>query len=207
MSPLSVDSVLRTTGVVVHAVDAVANMVERACSGDRSALGELYQHYADAVYRYMFYRTSDPVIAEDLTSDVFVRMVEGIASYEDRGLPFSAWLFTIARARLIDHWRWSGRKRVVSLDDTTRDALVDEHDPIERALSDQRLAKLLQHLTDDQQDVIILKFVQGLENTEVAHVLNKNEGAVKSLQHRALRRLARVMAESHSHQDEERATA
>ena len=99
------------------------------------------------------------------------------------------------------------RKRVVSLDDTTRDALVDEHDPIERALSDQRLAKLLQHLTDDQQDVIILKFVQGLENTEVAHVLNKNEGAVKSLQHRALRRLARVMAESHSHQDEERATA
>lgn len=168
-------------------------LIGRAQRGDSAAMGELYLHYADAIYRYVYYRTSDEKLSEDLTSETFLRMVEGIRSYEPRGIPFSAWLYRIARARLIDHWRRKNRRRTQLLDDTLVTRLADPDDAFDKLLDKQSLALLLQELTDDQQEVIILKFVEGLSNAEVSNVLGKTEGAVKSLQHRALRRLARAM--------------
>jgi RNA polymerase sigma-70 factor (ECF subfamily) len=120
-------------------------------------------------------------------------MVEGIQTYEPRGIPFSAWLYRIARARLVDHWRRENRRTVLPLNEMLAARQSDSGTGIDQLFDKHNLALMLQALTTDQQDVIILKFVGGLSNAEVGDILKKSEGAVKSLQHRALRRLAKVM--------------
>nr|HID14179.1 sigma-70 family RNA polymerase sigma factor [Anaerolineae bacterium] len=169
------------------------NLIERACCGERTALAELYLRYADTIYRYLYYRTADEALAEDLTAEVFLRVLEGIGSYNERGIPFLAWLYRIARARLVDHWRRAGRRPVVPLDEKLPDETADIEAALDRIWSSQYLAELLQMLTDDQQQVIILRFIEDLSIAEVAQVLGKSKGAVKSLQHRALRRLGRLL--------------
>jgi RNA polymerase sigma-70 factor (ECF subfamily) len=172
---------------------ADTELIARARCGERAALGELYLRYAEDIHRYVYCRTYDQALAEDLTADVFLRVTESIGAYSQRGVPFTAWLYRIARARLIDHWRRVGRRPTVSLEDAGPDATVDPNDPLEEMLSNGRLAQLLRRLTDDQQEVVVLRFVEGLTNAEVAQILGKTEGAVKALQHRAVRRLAKEL--------------
>jgi len=167
-----------------------SDLIRRARQRDADAFSELYRRHVDRIYRYLLLRVNDDTVAEDLTSEVFVRALESLASYEDRGAPFAAWLYRIAKARVIDHWRRLQRTDV-SLEASDLDVAIEL--PVGDVVAYKALAGALRHLTDEQQEVIILKFVEGLSIAEVAKITGRTEGAVKALQHRALATLARLM--------------
>ena len=171
-------------------------LVRRAKDYDPGAFAEIYERYYQKIYNYVFYRVSEGSVAEDICSDVFVKALEAIESYTFRGVPFSAWLYRIAGNLVIDHYRRQPGHTETPLEDN-RSAVADETPgmSLDVHFNQQELRKALQDLTDDQQQVIILKFVDGLSNSEVAQILGKTEGAVKSLQHRALASLGRLMGE------------
>ena len=172
-----------------------ARLIQRAQQGDRQALGELYERHVDPIYRYIRTRVRDDAVAEDLTAEVFIKALEGLSEYEARGYPFQAWLYRIARARTVDYWRRQERRREVALEETIPtegshpEELVEMQDQWGRAMD------LVAQLTDDQQDVLILRFIGELTLSEVAAALGKSTGSVKSLQHRALSSLARLLDE------------
>ena len=172
---------------------AEAELVERLREHDETAVRQIYRLHADGIYRYALYQGSDPALAEDIVAEVFVRMMESMKSYEYRGFPISAWLFRIARNLVVDQQRRGGR--VTALDDSHAARLISE-DPLslaERRLSWDELRDGLSELTEEQRQVIVLKFVEDLDNQEVARIVGKSEGSVKSLQHRALRSLRRIL--------------
>ena len=163
-------------------------LLRRASQGDRDALAELYRRYVDAVYRYMYYRVRDHLLAEDLTAEVFAQVLRSISRYEERGLPFGAWLFRIAQACLVDHFRRDRVRATVELDEEAP-ALTDSEPSPDRVLDELDFVALLQHLTDEQRQVVLLRFVGGLSNAEIAEVTDSNTNAVKALMFRALHRL------------------
>ena len=168
------------------------DLVRRAAAGDRKALGTLYKRYVDGVYRFMYYRTRDPVVAEDLTADTFAAVIKSIPRYEERGLPFGAWLFRIARAQWVDYERRKEREKAVALNEEFLPELarLPSHEDV---LSHVYFASLLEHLTDEQQEVVLLRFVGGLSHAEIAEVIGSNANAVKAKLYRALQRLRAVL--------------
>jgi RNA polymerase sigma-70 factor (ECF subfamily) len=171
-----------------------ARLIRRAKEGDPAAFAEIYGQHQLAIYRYVLARVGDVATAEDLTGEVFVRMVESIDQFTYRGRPLLTWLYTIARHLIVDHQRQRGR--VTLLPSSEEQLVTDLGDPVrtmERGLTHRRLVAALTHLTDAQRQVITLKFVEGLSNAEVARRLGKTVGAIKSLQHRALAALRRVL--------------
>jgi RNA polymerase sigma-70 factor (ECF subfamily) len=171
-----------------------ATLIRRAKQDDRAAFAEIYDRHYAAIYRYIFYRVPTETIAEDLASEVFVRLVEKIEGFTYRGHPLRAWLYTIARNLVHDHHRRSGRTDHVPLDE--RLALAagtpDPESVADSALNQERLAEALDCLTEDQRQVVILRFLEGLDCKTVAQVVDKSYGAVKALQHRGLAALRRV---------------
>lgn len=171
-----------------------SQLIERAKAQDAQALSELYRRHANAVFRYVYYRVGDRAVAEDMVGDVFVRALEGLPAYQDVGLPFEAWLYRIAHARVVDHYRRGAVRRVTSLDEEL--AAGEETDPGRRVGERdeaRRAWQALQRLTEEQQQVIALRFIAGYSTAEVASLLEKTEGAVKALQHRALATLRRIL--------------
>ncbi len=160
--------------------------IQRAKAYDPDALSTLYERYYQGIYRYVYYRVGSATLAEDLTADVFVKMLHGIQSYSLQGVPFSAWLYRIARNRVIDHMRRQPEKTDLSLEEARVETMASGETSLEQALQRDELLKAIQVLTDDQRQVIILKFIEDMDNATIAAVLGKTEGAVKSLQHRAL---------------------
>jgi RNA polymerase sigma-70 factor, ECF subfamily len=170
-----------------------AELVVRLRAHDESAIRYVYRRYSDGIYRFALYQTADPMLAEDVVGEVFARMMESIGTYSYRGTPISAWLYRIARNLIVDQQRRRGRLR--PLEDADPGRLVSAN-PIEAAESElrwQELADLLAALTEEQRQVILLKFVESLDNREVAAIIGRSEGSVKSLQHRALRSLKRLL--------------
>ncbi len=168
------------------------DLIRRAQQGDREAFAILYDRHYTAIYNYFYYRLGDPEKAEDLTADLFVRMVEKIDRYRERGRPFLAWLYTIARNLLTDDYRRQ-RGEMVPLDDLP---LSDGKNPVaevERHLAIDCLRLALRYLTDEQQLVIIHRFLDKKPIADVAELLGKREGAIKALQHRALAALRRAI--------------
>ncbi len=167
------------------------SLVRQARSGDSEAFGQLYDACLERVYRYIYFRVSEEETAEDLTSQVFLKAWENLDRYKTGGSPFIAWLYTIARNLVIDHYRT--QKEVVSLEDVTLSA-PEEQNPVGQAelrFEMQALRDALQLLTEDQQEVLILKFIAGLPNASIAKMLKKQEGAIRALQMRGLQTLAR----------------
>ena len=170
-----------------------SKLLRQASNGDRSALAEIYERYVDAVYHFMYYRTRHKTVAEDLTAEVFAQVVTAIERYEDRGLPFGAWLFRIARARLVDYIR---RQKVRDTLPRSEDASAPQVAPSpERTLNDLCVSHLLRYLTEEQQEGVLLGFVGGLSNSEIADVIGSNANAVKQKVFRALTRLRAVLGE------------
>jgi RNA polymerase sigma-70 factor (ECF subfamily) len=167
-----------------------SKLLRQASQGNKAALAEIYERYVDAVYRFMYYRVGDAATAEDLTAEVFTQVIEAISRYEDRGLPFGAWLFRIARARLVDHIR---REKVRETLPLSEEVLPSSEFSPEDILKDVYFASLLRYLTDEQRDVILLRFVGGLSNAEIAEVVGSNANAVKQMSYRALQRLRSVL--------------
>ena len=171
-----------------------SRLIERAKACDKEALGELYRRHANAIFRYVYYRVGDQAVAEELTGDVFVRALEALPSYQDTGRPFEAWLYRIAHARVVDHYRRQSRRNVEPLGEGL--AADEETNPHQLAAfrDESRQAwEAVRRLTDDQQQVISLRFIAGYSTAEVAGILGKTEGAVKALQHRALASLRRLL--------------
>lgn len=162
---------------------------------DEAALHSLYETYYPKVYNYAFLQMGDVQAAEDLASDVMLKMLESIKKYQFKGLPFSAWVFRIARNRLIDLHRKRRRRGEVDLSETLAGTLASPHALAELAIERGQIQVALRYLTDEQRQVIVLKFIQGFDNRSVGKIMGRSEGAIKSLQHRALGALRRVLYE------------
>src|SRR5918999_4123542 len=166
---------------------AVRRLVERAQGGDRAALEELYLLHFDRIYSYLHMSVGNRHDAEDLTNQTFVKMLESIGRFELRKVPISAWLFRIAHNLAMDHFRasrrWQPEEEVPEpADETEPSAEAAALQSIGR----QSMLELIEDLSLEQKQVLTLKFVFNLPNAEVATILGKTEGAIKSLQHRAL---------------------
>jgi RNA polymerase sigma-70 factor (ECF subfamily) len=173
--------------------DDQVRLIRQAQRGDAEACAVLYDRHYNAVYRYCYYRVSDAELAQDLASEVFVRMVEKLHTFKMRGRPLLAWLYTIARNLITDLHRRNSRTNALPLEEA--DTLVDDNEDVarraEHRLQSDCLAAAMQHLTEEQRQVVLLKFMEGLSNAQAGRVLRKSEGAIKSLQHRALKALRR----------------
>lgn len=165
-----------------------------AVEGDKEAFSELYERYVGRIYNYVLYRTGNPSDAEDITSRVFQRALRHIEHYQFQGVPFSAWLYRIAH-NLVANWhRDNSRRQEVPLEDHIQWFVGGNHP--ETALVDGQemdgLLKAIRTLSPDRQHLIVLKFVEHLSNAEVAVIMGKSEGAIKSLYHRTLLALREV---------------
>jgi RNA polymerase sigma-70 factor (ECF subfamily) len=172
-----------------------ATLVERAQAGRLDALDALYREYVDRIYAYLAASVGNQQDAEDLTIQTFVRMIESLDRFESRAVPFSSWLYRIARNLAIDHFRSAARVRArTGRADASHGAHASAEEQALSALEQAGIRALIASLPLPQREVLTLKFVCGLSNAETAVVLEKSEGAVKALQHRALAALQRRTA-------------
>jgi RNA polymerase sigma-70 factor (ECF subfamily) len=162
-------------------------LIERA-KKDEEAFGQLYERYSQRIYQYIYYRTSSEEDAEDLTAKTFMRAWQHIGSYDNRGAPFSAWLYRIAH-NLVANWhRDNSRRKVISLDDLNRWQVNEDGPEASALLAEDRTAllRVVRRLPADRQELLALKFVEHLSNAEIGEVMGRSEGAIKSLYHRTL---------------------
>jgi RNA polymerase sigma-70 factor (ECF subfamily) len=167
--------------------------IELARTGDQQALAAVYDWYLPRVYRYILSRLGDVAEAEDLTEDIFLRMLGAIADYKRTSVPFSAWLFRIARNHLVSYYRKNGNRKTDALQETMADSGHDPASIVETQLILGEVAEAVQRLPDAQRDVIALRFAVGLSIAETAQVLGKRQGNVKALQHKAVTRLQKIL--------------
>lgn len=171
------------------------DLVHSAQQGDTSAFARLYDRYVDVVFRYVLFRVGDRELAEDVTSETFLRALRRITSVSYQGRDVGAWFVTIARNLVLDHVKSSRFRLEVAtaeVDDTRRVEIGPEQQVISRVTT-AALLECVEQLGDDQRECIVLRFLQGLSVAETAEVMRRNEGAVKALQHRAVRRLAQLL--------------
>lgn len=173
---------------------SIEGLVDRAQAGDRDALEELYLEHFDRIYSYLHMTVGNRHDAEDLTTQTFLRMLESIGRFRWGTAPFSAWLFRIAHNLAMDHFRsrrrWQPEEEVPEPEGLVESSAEEE---ALKLLAGQSMFDLIESLSDEQRQVLILKFVFDFSNVEAATVLDKTEGAIKSLQHRALASLQKQM--------------
>jgi RNA polymerase sigma-70 factor (ECF subfamily) len=179
-----------------HAVDdthvEIWQLVTRAQQGEGDAFGQLYDRYFDTVFRYIYYRVNDKATAEDFTSETFLRALRRINGITYQGRDIGAWFITIARNIVLDHVK-SARHR---LEVTTAEPIErSDNEPgpeaaVISSLTTEQLMRAVRKLGDDQRDCVVLRFMQGMSVSETAEIMGKNDGAIKALQHRAIRKLA-----------------
>ncbi len=177
--------------------ERLIGLVELARGGDADAFGLLYDHYQPSIYRFLYYRTRSVVVAEDLASETFFRALRNMASFRWQGKDFGAWLMTIARNLATDHFK-AGRTR---LEMTTED--MGQHDDatdgpetaVLASLTNEIMLAALTQLPNEQKDCLVMRFLQGMSIAETAQVLGRSEGAIKQLQLRGVRNLAKLMPE------------
>ncbi len=173
---------------------AEEQLVEQARGLNEDAWAVIYQRHAQQVYAYIYYRLGDQHAAEDLTADVFVKAIAGIKGYAYRGTPLLAWLYRIARNATVDYRKTAAKRAQHQTQDAAEE--VEEREDRVQALDERTdMLSAIRALTEDQQQVVILRFYAGMSNAEVARAMGKPEGAVKALQTRALRSLRRLLTE------------
>jgi RNA polymerase sigma-70 factor (ECF subfamily) len=182
-------------------VTEVWGLVERAQAGEAEAFGLIYDRYVDTVFRFIFFRVGNRQLAEDLTSDTFLRALKRIGSFTWQGRDPGAWLVTIARNLVADHFK-SGRHRLEVATGDVLDADREDRGPegspeaaVVEHITNVTLLSAVKKLNPEQQECIVLRFLQGLSVAETARAMGKNEGAIKALQYRAVRALARLLPE------------
>lgn len=168
---------------------------ERADVFNQAAMAEIYDTYYERIYNYIYHRLGDQNLAEDMAGEVFLRMLESVRGERAWRTSLTGWLYRIAHNLVIDHYRRRGRRDETGLDERL---VADERTGVPKAsletlMTQQQLRAALVYLTEEQQEVIVLKFVEDLSNNEIADIMGKTEGAVKALQHRALTTLRRVL--------------
>ena len=177
--------------------DGAWALVKAAQGGDMAAFGLLFDRYFDMVFRFVLVRTNDRGLAEDIASETFVRALRRISSVTYQGRDIGAWFVTIARNLIFDHVK-SSRYRLEQTTSEIVDLSPTTHGPEQQVLdgaTSDELLRCVRKLNPDQQECITLRFLQGLSVAETAALMDRNEGAVKALQHRAVRRLAQLLPE------------
>ena len=167
-------------------------LVSRAQAGDGEAFGQLFLRYKDMVYRYLYYRVGDQATAEDFTSETFLRALRRIGTITYQGRDIGAWFVTIARNIVFDHAKSARHRLEVTIPETIEhtDPGPCLEDSVISALTTERLMRALNTLGTDQRECLMLRFIQGMSVTETAEIMGRNSGAIKALQHRAIRKLA-----------------
>jgi RNA polymerase sigma-70 factor (TIGR02952 family) len=206
--PAATDAVDLPTEVVAELADAdpgpvaagdvdVWELVRRTQAGDAEAFGRLYDHYVTLVHRYVYHRVGDRSTAEDVTSETFVRALRRIDSLSFQGRDVGAWLVTIARNIIRDQVKSSRfRLEVSTADMRDADRATDgPEDAVLQHLTNEQLLACVRQLGSEQQECIVLRFLHGLSVSETAEIMGKKDGAIKALQHRAVRRLASLLPE------------
>lgn len=172
-------------------------LVDLARRGDAEAFGLLYDHYNGTVYRFLYYRVGSHALAEDLTSETFFRALRSMSGFKWQGRDFGAWLVTIARNLVADHFK-AGRTRLETATDDLSDhdtSTPGPEDDVLAGLTNEALLCGLRQLAAEQQECLVLRFLQGMTIAETAQALQRSEGAVKQLQLRAVRNLAKLLPE------------
>lgn len=174
-------------------IDGEVKLIKDAVRGKASAFGLLYDHYQPKIYRFVLIKVGRREEAEDLTHQVFLNAWQKISNYKDLGFPFSSWLYRIARNQVIDHYRT--RKQEVSLEEVDAEISTD-FGLNEKNIDDKRqlekVMEALRGLREDYQEILIMRFVEDLSVKETAAAVEKSEGAVKLMQHRAVKELKKV---------------
>ena len=172
-----------------------SELISRARNGDAVVIGALYERFRLSIFRYLYYRLGDQQTAEDLTSEVFLRMIRSLPGLNPHSVSFQAWLFQIARNLAIDYYRKMSIRNHIQLDENlvTRDEDIDTS--LEKNLTSERLRRALSRLNPDQRDVIVLRFVADMPINQVAQTLHKSEDSIKGLQRRGLSTVREILAE------------
>lgn len=175
--------------------DLEIDLIQRAQNGESKAVGELYTQHHELIFRYIWSKVGDAHLAEDLTGEVFMRMVSRISTYQPTGVPFQAWLYRIARNLIIDYIRKTASTSAVSLDNATymQEPGAGPSTVVENKITFENLQEALAKIEHEQAEVIRLRFLVGLQVNEVAERLQKTPAAVKALQHRGLAALRFAM--------------
>jgi len=170
--------------------EKLIEIVKAAKQGDERAFSRLYEYYISPIFRFIYFRVKDYTEAEDLTQIVFLRAWDALPNYLQKKTPFSSWLYTIAKNAIIDYWR---KKKDWQISDLTQETIKDDKRPVDDLIEEEEDFRTLRDaiglLTEDQQEVIILKFIEGLSNKEIAKIIGKKEEAIRQLQSRAIKAL------------------
>ncbi len=173
-------------------LDGEKDIIKKAIKGEAKAFGLLYDHYQPQIYRFVFLKVSHREEAEDLTHQVFLKTWQNITEYEFQGFPFSSWLYRVARNQVIDYYRT--KKNNLCLEDIVE---LKTENPVPKAIDNaldiEKVRKAIIQLKPEQQDVIILRFIEDFPIQTTASILNKSETAVKLLQHRAIKNLKKIL--------------
>ena len=181
-------------------IEGEKKLIDDAKAGNQESFSKLYDHYLPAIYRFIYMKVSHRHEAEDLTHEVFVSAWQNIARYSHKGFPFSSWLYRLARNRVIDHYRVS--KPHSDIENLSPEQ-ISLNPMIESVIDDGFQFKLvrsaIQKLKPNQQDVLIMKFIEDLSHKEIAHALKKSEGAIRLIQHRAIQELKKILNEKNQY--------
>lgn len=175
----------------------ISVLIERAARGDREAFGEIYEQHALRVFRHAYFLTGDPFLAEDLTAQTFLKALEAIPRYEQRGVPFIAWLLRIAGNLTINYKKAQKNGHHAQLPETLEDEdrFISPERSCEAKSNGERVWRLVSRLPHEQRQVVVMRFIDDLPYPEVAHVLGKSVGAVRVIQFRALASLRSMLQE------------
>src|ERR1700730_14598238 len=175
------------------AADDDRPLIERVRKGDQDALRTLYERYFDRIYNYVYARLGRAEDAEDLAIETMTKSLTRLDLFQDEGVAFSSWVYRLAHNATIDHYRRQGKAVLVSLESATMPVSADPSELAVEQLSNEDLHEALRDLTDEQQQVLILRFFQDLTAAQAAQFMGKSVGAVQALQHRALGSLERAL--------------
>ncbi|HID54109.1 MAG TPA: sigma-70 family RNA polymerase sigma factor [Anaerolineae bacterium] len=172
------------------------DLIGRAIDGDTEAFGELYMRHLNAVYRYIYFRVNDVQDAEDLTEQVFLKVWEALPGYKQMGKPLRSWIYRIAHNSVMDFYRRKQQSEKITAEalawENESVNVLDEIIEVEEA---HLLARAINELPDEQQELVILRFIEGLNHEQVADILQKSNGACRTIQYRALAKLNRLLSD------------
>lgn len=169
------------------------NHIKEAKKGNKAAFGLLYDHYIPKIYRFVFLKVNSKAEAEDLTHEVFLSAWQNIYKYRHQGFPFSSWLYQIAKNAVIDHYRTAKKNLPIeNIDEELVKIGAVHQDKLDFDLELEKLKKIISSFKPEYQDVLIMRFIEDLSQEEIAQTMNKSEGAVRLLQHRALKELKNI---------------
>lgn len=172
-------------------------LLERAKALEPGALAEIYERHIDAIYRYIYVRVRNQADAEDLAGQVFLKMIDALPGYRLQGAPFSTWLYRIAHNLVVDRYRRSGRTPLeLSEHVPDRGPFAAPEARLQSSEDRRRLAEALGRLTDEQRQVVVLRFIENCQVDQIARIMNRSRGAIHAMQHRALASLQRALKEA-----------